>query len=121
MSKDKRIVQLEDKTINNSNNKAKSTSRTRPISYKILNIKGYEIYLRIELLWNNSSGVEVAYIEGTLKIYDKNNNLLGFDNVIICRGIKAYSESAYVVRCPREVVPNGSSRVDISISDICYR
>lgn len=123
--KDKKIKQIENEPIKNSNKQenSKTTSNTNPITFKIINLKKDLYEYRIELLWTNNSSRNVYFIEGTLKFYDKNNNLLGVDSRHICSDLNAYSEKAKVINYPRSMnkMPAETNSVEISISNIYYK
>ena len=120
MTKKELIEELQRRDKENNQSNINNSKSEKTLSFKIINYNEDKSWIYIELLWQNNTARRIHFIEGTLKFFDENKNLLCVDNRHICDEINPYSEKAYVLRyLKRDTrIPSNASSVQVIMTNV---
>ena len=120
MTKKELIEELQRRDKENNQSNINDLKSKKTLSFKIINYNQDKSWIYIELLWQNNTTRRIHFIEGTLKFFDENKNLLCVDNRHICDEINPYSEKAYVLRyLKRDTrIPSNASSVQVIMTNV---
>lgn len=120
MTKKELIEELQRRDKENNQLNINDLKSKKTLSFKIINYNQDKSWIYIELLWQNNTTRRIHFIEGTLKFFDENKNLLCVDNRHICDEINPYSEKAYVLRyLKRDTrIPSNASSVQVIMTNV---
>lgn len=120
MTKKELIEELQRRDKENNQSNINNSKSEKKLSFKIINYNQDKNWIYIELLWQNNTDRRIHFIEGTLKFFDENKNLLCVDNKHICDEINPYSEKAYVLKYLKRNtrIPSNASSVQVIMTNV---